>query len=87
MIPKDPRTAHAQYQAYVQDIMRDNRHRSLAQEIRRGQPRWYTRRVNWLLCELDYRRVVLAERLTRYEMAQSVLRGEEMNLFSAGRCA
>jgi hypothetical protein len=87
MIPKDVRTVSAEYETFIRDVMRDNQQRRLAQKIRKAQPRWYTRGVDWLLCELDHRRVVLAERLARYKLAQSVLRGEEMNLFSAGRCA
>lgn len=87
MILGDVRTVHAEHKTFVEDIMRENAHRKIAQEIRRSQPRRHARRVNWLLCELDYRRVVLAERLARYELAQSILRGEELTLFSAGRCA
>ncbi len=86
MIPKDVRTVRAQHKTFIEDIMRENVHRKLVQQIRRSQPRWQTRRVNWLLCELDYRRVVLAERLANYELAKSMLRGEETTLFSAGRC-
>ena len=86
MIPKDPRTAHTEYKAFVDNAMRENAYRKLARELRRGRPRWYSRHVDWLLCEVDYRRVVLAERLARYEFTYSLLRGDEAHLFSAGSC-
>lgn len=39
-----------------------------------------------VLCELDFQRLVLAERLARFGLDPSVLRGDETALFSAGRC-
>ena len=86
MIPRDAQTVRAEHEALVKDIMRENAYQKIIQEIRRSQPRWYARRANWLLCELDYRRVVLAERLAHYELVRSILRGEQAHLFSAGRC-
>ena len=87
MIPKDPRQVSAQYKAFVENRMRENWHLRLAQEARGRQRQWYTPYLNSLLCELDYQRVVLAERLARFGMAQSILRGTKTSLFSTGRCS
>lgn len=39
-----------------------------------------------LRCELDYQRLVLAERLVRFDFARSILRPEEARMFSSGPC-
>ena len=61
-----------------------------AREFRRrsdsGQAKVVSRLVDRLLCQLDYWRIMLAERLARYDLAQSMLRVEQTRLLSAGRC-
>lgn len=81
------RTVSAQYKAIVDNIMRENAHWKLAQEIRPSQARRRTRRVDWLLCELDHRRVLLAQRLERYDLAQSLLHADEASVLSSGHCS
>ena len=37
-------------------------------------------------CEMDYQRLVLAQRLERFDMAQSILRAGETSFFSTSQC-
>ncbi len=39
-----------------------------------------------LRCEMDYRRLVLAERLERFSLAQSILHAGETSFFSTNQC-
>ena len=57
-----------------------------ARQDRTGNRERVSRYWNWILCELDFQRVVLAERLARFGLAPSILRGDQTVLFSAGRC-
>ena len=56
--------------------------RQNGKDSRDRQSRYWNR----VLCELDFQRVVLADRLARFGLDPSVLRGDETALFSAGRC-
>jgi hypothetical protein len=87
MIPEDPRTVPAQYGAWIESVVRENQIQRVAEEARQGQRRWFSRQIDQLLCELDYRRLVLAEGLARFDFTQSILRADEPNLFSSGRCS
>jgi hypothetical protein len=78
--------SRADYKAFLENEMRENQKLRLAQEARHGQRHWYAPYLDSLLCKLDYQRVVLAERLARFEIARSILRGAETNLFSTGGC-
>lgn len=47
--------------------------------------RW-SRFVDRVRCELDYQRLVAAERLRSFSLAQSLLRADRSDFFSAGHC-
>jgi hypothetical protein len=72
------------------------------EETQRHLDAWYLRRTarqarqrsSWLYgtsdrlrCELDYQRLALAERLARFDLAQSVLRADRGSVFSTGPCS
>jgi hypothetical protein len=74
MIPTDPRVVSREYEAYVSRIMNENRLHNQAWQARQvGEP-WYSRRLTWLMCEMDAWRTALAERLCECELAQSLAR-------------
>jgi len=69
-------------------VLRDLKSRDLRRHAReeRGHASWLSTYVDRLRCEMDYRRLVLAEQLTRFEMAQSILRADETRFFSTSQC-
>ena len=83
MIPMELKSVRAQYDTFIEGIVQDNRRRGLIQE---GKQRRSARRFDWLLCELDYQRIVLAGRLARSEFAQLILRAAQSRVFSSGCC-
>jgi hypothetical protein len=75
---------------YELDLQRTLEGRALRREARQAGSRIGGRtRYSWnrLLCELDFQRVVLAERLARVGLHPAILRGDETTVFSAGRCS
>ena len=60
----------------------------LRRTAREGQQQasWLSRYADRLRCEMDYQRLVLAERLARFDMAQSILHSGETSFFSTGQC-
>lgn len=90
MIPMDPRLVRdlrAEYASMIDDMVRDNSFRHLPVPSKpddRRRP--FANMLDRLLCEMDFRRLVLAERLARFRLAQAILRGDETSLLSEGRC-
>lgn len=78
-------TILAQHEEYTRSSLAAHQLRHTVHERRRqvGRLSRYKERVR---CEMDYQRLVLAERLARFEMAQSILRSSETSLFSTGQC-
>lgn len=73
---------------HEQDTLRGLDARHLRQTAREGrqQAGWLSKYADRMRCELDYRRLVLAEQLARFDLAQSVLRADETAFFSNGQC-
>ena len=79
MLHLDHQAAKSLYNLRLQEAM-------LAREQRVVRPGRFSHQLDRLLCELDYRRLVLAERLERFDFAQSMLRAGETSIFSSGQC-
>ena len=76
----------AQHEVGVQRNLEARTLRMQAHQASSLSTGWATRTWQRLLCELDFQRVVLAERLARLGLHSDFLRGDETALFSAGRC-
>jgi hypothetical protein len=73
---------------HEEETLRGLNARQLRQQARdRRQPSAQVHQLAARLrCELDYQRLVLAERLARFGVAKSVLRPPEAGTFSSGPC-
>ena len=80
MLHPDHQAAKSLYNLRLQEAMLKRERRVLKPQRRSSH------QLDRLLCELDYRRLVLAERLARFDLAQSILRAGETSLFSSGHC-
>ena len=69
-------------------MSRDLKDRDLRRHAREGreQTSRLSQYVDRLRCEMDYRRLVLAEQLARFDIAQSILHADETSFFSASQC-
>ena len=67
---------------------RDLEARALRQTASQTQAQrgWLSHYSDQLRCELDYYRLVLAEKLERFALAQSVLHADDTRLFSSTQC-
>ena len=73
---------------HEESTLRDLEARELKRMVSSARPRrarlhHYADR---LLCEMDYWRLVLADRLHRIALAQSLLRAEDTTFFSTSQC-
>jgi hypothetical protein len=61
---------------------------ALRQQARQGRApgRRLSHLVGRLRCDMDYWRLVLAERLDRFALAQSILHAEDTSFFSTRQC-
>jgi hypothetical protein len=74
-----------QHEVDLQRVMEARALRAQARQAHRNGT--VSRYWGRLLCELDFQRVLLAERVAPSSaLASSILRGDQVALFSAGRC-
>lgn len=69
-------------------MLRDLKNRDLRRHAREGREHTsrFAQYVDRLRCEMDYRRLVLAEQLARFDIAQSILHADQTSFFSTGQC-
>jgi hypothetical protein len=71
------------------DLHRELARRELLRHSRAEQlpQRRWSKTIDRVRCELDYQRLVAAERLRPFRLAQSLLRADRSSFFSAGHCS
>ncbi|MFC2037498.1 hypothetical protein ACFLYD_05975 [Chloroflexota bacterium] len=70
----------------IADAQEWGRARDLLAQAKPQQEGWLTQQASRLRCELDFQRIVLAERLQRFRLAQSLLFADRVHLLSSGEC-
>ena len=75
----------ARHEEYTQRDLatRELRHLASQTQAQRG---WLSHYTDQMRCEMDYYRLVLAEKLERFTLAQSVLHADDTRLFSTTQC-
>ncbi len=84
MLHPDYQVEESLYHLRLQEAMLPKQTRVIR---RHGQRRWLLHQLDRLLCELDHHRVVLAQRLERYDLVQSILHADEASKYSSGHCS